>query len=128
METAQSEKKPKLAAKKPTFTALRVRRELKRQIETDLERLNKKDLGRRIRAEDYLWLALSLITPQHFQTLQETSLTHADRLERDFRDYAAEHGTTSRDEYLGKRLTGEIPPPKPRGSTPFSGENEAKLV
>jgi hypothetical protein len=71
---------------------------------------------------------MSLITPQHLQELQEASLTHADRLERDFRAYAAEHGSTSRDEYLGKRLTGEIPPPKPRGSTPFSGEIEPKLV
>lgn len=128
MENAVIEKKPKPSPKKPSYAALRIRRETKRQIECDLERINKKDLGRRIRAEDYLTLAVSLITPQHLETLQEASLTNADRLERDFRAYAAEHGAISRDEYLGRRLTGEIPPPKVAGSIPFSGESERKRV
>jgi hypothetical protein len=51
---------------------------------------------------------LSLITPQHLEQLQETSLTNSDRLERDFRAYATKNGTISRDEYLGKILNGEI--------------------
>ena len=108
MEAVQSEKKVKPGSKKPSYAALRVRRETKRQIETDLERVNKKDLGRRVRAEDYLALALSLFTPQHLEQLQETSLTHSDRLEREFRAYVAANGPMSRDEYLGKRLAGEI--------------------
>ena len=108
MENVQSEKKPKLAQKKPSYAALRVRREIKRQIEADLERINKKDLGRRVRAEEYLGLALSLVTPHHLDTLRESSLTNADRLERDFRAYAADHPGTTRDDYLGKRLAGEI--------------------
>ena len=122
MVVVQNEKKAKLANKKPTFAALRVRRETKRQIETDLERLNKKDLGRRLRIDDYLTLALSLVTPQHLSTLQEASLTHSDRLERDFRAYTSEHGVISRDEYLGKRLTGEIQQKEGLGSTPFTRE------
>jgi hypothetical protein len=88
-----------------------VRRETKRQIFSALESINKKDLGRRVRAEEFLALALSLITPTHLDQLQ-SSLTNADRLERDYRDYVAQHGPLSRDEYLGKRLTGEIPPPR----------------
>ncbi|MCP0621797.1 hypothetical protein KU644_23890, partial [Salmonella enterica subsp. enterica serovar Kentucky] len=73
-----------------------------------LERINKKDLGRRIRAEDYLGLAMSLVTDDHLEKLRESSLTNADRLERDFREYVAQHGPITRDEYLGKRLTGEL--------------------
>lgn len=92
MET-QTEKKPKQAKKGPLHAALRVRRELKRQIEGDLERINKKDFGRRVRAEDYLAFALSLVTPQHLEELREASLTNADRLERDFRAHVAEHGS-----------------------------------
>ena len=107
MET-QIEKKSKSSQKRPSFAAIRIRRELKRQIETDLERINKKDLGRRIRAEDYLGLALSLVTEDHLEKLREASLTNADRLERDFREYVAQHGPITRDEYLGKRLTGEL--------------------
>jgi len=107
MET-QTEKKGKQAPKRVAYAAIRVRKDLKRQIEAHLERVNKKDLGKRVRAEDYLALALSLVTPQHIKELQEASLTNADRLERDFRAYTAKHGPISRDEYLGKRLAGEI--------------------
>lgn len=112
METVQVEKKTKvIGSKKPSYGALRVRREIKRQIESELEQVNRKDLGRKVRAEDYLALALSLITPKHLEQLQESSLTNADRLERDFRAYATEHGPISRDEYLGKRLAGELASP-----------------
>jgi hypothetical protein len=92
-----------------TLKGLRIRRETKRLIEADLEKVNKKDFGRRIRTEDYLTLALSLVTPQHIDKLREASLTNADRLERDYRTYITKHGPISRDEYLGKRLSGEIP-------------------
>lgn len=108
MET-HTEKKGKPGTKKAVYAAIRVRKELKRQIEAGLEKLNKKDFGRRIRAEDYLGLALTLITDRHVAELQEASLSNTDRLERDYRDYAAQHGPISRDEYLGKRLSGEIP-------------------
>ncbi|MGK5088159.1 hypothetical protein WDW86_11425 [Bdellovibrionota bacterium FG-2] len=109
---AISEKKTKALPKRPSYASIRVRRETHRQIESHIEKINKKDLGRRIRAEEFLALALSLITPQHLEQLQEASLTNGDRLERDLRAYTAENGPISRDEYLGKRLTGEIPPPK----------------
>ncbi len=112
MET-QIEKKTKQSQKKPSYAALRVRRETKRQIVTHLETLNKKDFGRRVRAEDYLSLALSLVTPEHLEQLREASLTNSDRLERDYRAYVTEHGPISRDEYLGKRLNGGLDaPPK----------------
>lgn len=107
----QTEKKGKTAQKKVVYVAIRVRKDLKRQLESNLERINKKDFGKRVRAEDYLALALSLATPQHIDALQETSLTHADRLERDYRTYVAEHGPMLGDEYLGKRLAGEIANP-----------------
>lgn len=106
----QIEKKGKSPQKKPIYAAIRVRKELKRQIESNLERINKKDFGRRVRAEDYLALALSLITPQHLEQLQENSLTNHDRLERNYRAYVSTNGPISHDEYLGKILNGEIRP------------------
>lgn len=110
MENVQVEKKLKTSgSKKPSYAALRVRREIKRQIDTHLETLNKKDFGKRVRAEDYLSLALSLVTPEHLDQLREASLTNADRLERDFRAYTTKNGPITKDEYLGKRLAGEIP-------------------
>jgi hypothetical protein len=111
--STQTEKKPKAPQpKKPIYASLRVRRETKRQILSVLESINKKDLGRRVHTEEFLALALRLVTPQHLEQLQEASLSNADRLERDYRDCVAQHGPITRDEYLGKRLTGEIPPPR----------------
>lgn len=110
MET-QSEKKQKSAQKKPQFASIRIRRELKKQIQSDLERVNKKDFGRRVRAEDYLSLALSLVTTAHLDELKERTLSNADRLERDYRVFISKHGHLSKDDYLGKRLSGEIQAP-----------------
>jgi hypothetical protein len=60
---------------------------------------------------DYVAFALGLVTKEHHTMLQEATLSHEDRLKRDHKAYVALHGMISKDEYLGKRLTGEIPSP-----------------
>lgn len=107
MEIDPSEKKMK-GKKIQIYTSVHMRKETKKRVSSDLARINKKDFGRNIRADDYLALAVSLITPEHIQQLQESSLSHADRLERDYRSYVLKFGPISKDEYLGKRLNGEI--------------------
>jgi hypothetical protein len=42
---------------------VRVRRETKKKILTDLAALNKKDFGRKITVDDYVQLAIALIRP-----------------------------------------------------------------
>lgn len=116
MENTQNGKKTKSAPKRQTYASLRIRRETKRQIAITMEAINKKDYGRRIHAEDFLSLALSLVSPVHLEQLRESSLTNSDRLERDFRSYVSEHGPITRDEYLGKRLSGEIAAPHNKNS------------
>lgn len=129
METMQTEKKIKVAApKRPTYASLRIRRETKRLIESALERVNKKDLGRRIRAEEYLALALNLVTPQHLAQLQETSLSNRDRLERDYRVYVSRNSPISQDEYLGKILSGEINPAINRSVIPKTNSAETGSI
>lgn len=108
MENNSIEKKSK--SSKPTgYTSIHTRKETKKRITADLARINKKDFGRVIRAEEYLALAVTLITPEHILQLQESSLSNADRLERDYRKYLAQFGPISKDDYLGKRLSGQIP-------------------
>ena len=107
MEINTAEKKSK-ASKPAPYTSVHMRKETKKRISADLARVNKKDFGRTIRADEYLTLAVSLITPEHLQQLQETSLSNSDRLERDYRAYIAKNGQISKDEYLGKRLSGEL--------------------
>ena len=107
METNSTEKKAKVV-KPSAHSAIRVRKETRKRVLADLARANKKDFGKKVRVDELIALAVSLVTPEHIQQLQEGSLSNADRLERDYRAYVAEHGHVSKDVYLGKRLSGEI--------------------
>lgn len=107
MEESQVEKKAK-PVRPSRNTSLRVLKDTKKRILGELVRVNRKDLGRKVRIDDYLMVALDLMAPEHIQKLQEATLSNADRFERDYRKYIAEFGSISKDEYLGKRLSGEI--------------------
>jgi len=108
METNTNvEKKSKPKAKASATAPIRVRVETRKKILQEVAKANKKDFGRRIRAEDILALSLSLLEARHIQELQDASLSNADRFERDYRAYIAKHGHISKDAYLGKRLNGE---------------------
>ena len=110
MDTNATEKKSK-SAKPSAHAALRVRKETRKRVLADLARINKKDFGKKVHADEYLSLAVSLVQPEHIQKLQEGSLSNADRLERDYREYVAANGHVSKDVYLGKRLSGDIAAP-----------------
>lgn len=103
-------KKETKIAKPVTYSAIRVRKETRKRILTEVARINKKDFGRKVRPDEFIALAISLVTPEHILKLQESSLSNADRFERDYREFVEEHGHMTKDEYLGKRLSGEIIP------------------
>jgi hypothetical protein len=94
--------KPKVAS--GTSVSLRVKRETKRRIQAELAKLNKKDFGKRVRCDELIGTALSLLTDQHLKAMQEGSMTNADRLEIQYRDYVKKHGATTKDDFLGKIL------------------------
>ncbi len=108
METNTTvEKKSKPKAKASATAPIRVRVETRKKILQEVAKVNKKDFGKRIRAEDVIALAMSLLTPKHIETLQDASLSNADRFEQEYRSYIAANGHISKDAYLGKRLRGE---------------------
>lgn len=112
MDTSHIEKKTKQPLKSTnSYATLRVKKDTRKRVVKDLEKVNSKEFGRRVRIDDYVAFALSLVTPEHHHRLQESTLSNEDRLKRDYKSYVAQHGMISRDEYLGKRLSGEISPP-----------------
>lgn len=121
MENDTVEKKSKIV-KSGRNVALNIRRETKKRIQAELTRLNKKDLGRTILADDFIAFAIKLITPEHVSQLQETSLSNADRLERDYKAYVIQFGQIPMDTYLGKRLNGEIESQKDSGPRDTSAD------
>jgi hypothetical protein len=94
--------KPK-ATTAPTV-GLRVKRETKKRIQAELAKVNKKDFGKKVRCDELIGTALSLLTEQHLRALQDGSMTNADRLEIQYRDYVKKHGATSKDDFLGTLL------------------------
>ena len=109
MENPQVEKKTKSSSKSASYATLRVKKVTRKRVMEDLAKANRKDFGRRVRADEYILLAISRITPDDILSLQNASMSHADRFERDYREHIAKHGSITKDEYLGKRLNGEIP-------------------
>lgn len=107
MDTQSTEKKV-VKSVKSAHASLRVRRDTRKRVLAELARANKKDFGRRVRTDELIALAISLITPTHISKLQDASLSNADRLEADFRAYVAKNGPIAKDDYLGKRLRGDI--------------------
>lgn len=103
----QEVKKPKTKAKQQV-TALRVKPETRKKILLELAKANKKEFGRKVKADDIIAVAINLVEPHHIKELQEATLSNQDRLEREFKAYIAKHGPISKDSYLGKRLRGEI--------------------
>ena len=94
--------KPKTSSA-PTV-GLRVRRETKKRVQAELAKINKKDFGKKVRCDELIGTALSLLTERHIKDLQDASLTNADRLENQYRDYVKKHGATSKDDFLGTLL------------------------
>lgn len=109
MDNVTQEKKQKPLTKPSPFCSVRVKRETRKRLLSEIAKANKKDFGRRVHADEIVAVALSLLTPEHIKKLQEESLTVMDRLERDYRMHVAKHGPMSKDVYLGKRLSGELP-------------------
>jgi hypothetical protein len=85
--------------------SLRMHIETQKKIEKLLYSANKKNLGRRVKIDQLLCLALSLVTSDHITTLQDQSLTNEDRKEQLRQRYIAIHGPTSKDEFLGLMLS-----------------------
>ncbi len=96
--------KPKVAS--GTSVSLRVKRETKKRIQAELAKVNKKDFGKKVRCDELIGTALSLLTDQHLRALQDGSMTNADRLEIQYRDYVKKHGATTKDDFLGHILAG----------------------
>lgn len=108
MDKSTQVKGAKLKVSGGTSVSLRVKRETKRRIQAELSKVNKKDFGKKVRCDELIGTALSLLTDQHLKALQEGSMTNADRLEFQYLDYVKKHGATTKDEFLGMLIGGLI--------------------
>ena len=104
MSTESTSAVPANKKNKVKTDSLRVKRETKKKIQAELATLNRKDFGRAVTTDDYVALAITLLRPEHLEQLKERSLSNKDRMEKRYREYCAEHGKASKDEFLGVLL------------------------
>jgi hypothetical protein len=104
MDHSTQSKAVKAKVSSTTSVSLRVKRETKKRIQAELTKVNKKDFGKKVRCDELIGTALSLMTEQHFKALQDGSMTNADRLELKFREHIRKHGPVTKDAYLGMLL------------------------
>lgn len=87
---------------------IRVNKDTSKEIRKLLLQINKKNFGRKLRANDVISLAVSKLTERDMELLQESSLSNADRLEREYRTYCSKNGQVSKDDYIGLLMSGKI--------------------
>lgn len=107
MDSTESVKKSKAGGVILKTAPVRVSKETRKRVLSELARLNKKDHGRNVTAGDLIALALTLLEPKHYSQLQNATLSNADRLEQRYRDFIKTHGQVTKDAFLGKLLSVE---------------------
>ena len=104
MEPSAQVKNNKPKAPNSISVSLRMKRDTKKRIQSELAKVNKKDFGKKVRCDELIGTALSLLTEQHLKELQDGSMTNADRLELRYREHIRKHGPMTKDAYLGTLL------------------------
>ncbi len=108
METNQNDMNDSRKDSENRSNGIKLSRETKKSLIQWIRTANKKEFGRRVQADDLIYLALSQLTEALVKTLQEKTLSNTDRIEREYREYVKRHGPTKKDVFIGKLLSGEI--------------------
>ena len=108
MELKKSEEKSKAKKQTGPFSTIKVKREIKRKIDLELIRINKKHYGKKVTSEHLISLLLTLFKDEHIKVLQEQSLSNSDRLEQQFKTFVSKNPGTTKDDFLGRLLNGGI--------------------
>ena len=85
---------------------IRIHKATARTLKSLVTKTNKKSLGKRIKADQIIAKALTLLTDIHLEEIKEASYEGKDHFEIKFRKYCERHGSISKDEFLKKLLAG----------------------
>lgn len=88
--------------------SIRISLENQKKVEKILALANKKKLGRKIKIDHVLAVALDLVIEEHIRKMQDQSLSNEDRKEQLRQRYIELRGPISRDEFVGFMLTQEF--------------------
>ena len=110
--TEQNSEKMKLdstrAKSQQATVPIRIRLKTKKILGEFVKKGNSKKYGRTLKCDDFIIFALKKLNDSDLTSLQEQSISNQDRFEIAFRKMKARRKDTSRDEFLGMVLKGEI--------------------
>ena len=89
------------------FAPIRVSTATHKILQHLMVRANDKDLGRKVRADEIVNVALFLVLHEHIDQLQAATFSNADRLELSYRRFIMTGPKITKDEFLGRILNGE---------------------
>ena len=89
------------------YKSIRISPEIQKKAEKILALINKKKLGRNVKINPLLNIALDLLTDEHFKKLQDESLTSDERKELLRQKWIELHGHVSKQEFKDIMMTKE---------------------
>ncbi len=111
MNEVNGSENPVTSAPAPTSQTvpIRIHKTTARMLKSILSKVNKKPLGKKVRADQVITKALSLLSDLHLDEIKESTYDSKDRLEIEHRKFCQQHGSISKDEFLKRVLSAAIP-------------------
>ena len=88
--------------------SIRISLENQKMVEKILVIANKKKLGRKIKFDQLLSLAVDILTEEHIKKLQDQSLSNEDRKENLRQKWSELHGPVSKETFTGVMMKAEF--------------------
>ncbi len=88
--------------------SIRISMENQKKAERLLALANKKKIGRTVKIDQALGIALDLLTEEHVKKLQDQSLSNEDRKEILRQKWADQYGPISKDAFTGLMMTADF--------------------
>jgi len=110
MEKEQTPKEEKFTKKyQVNTTPIRVTKATAKTIKTMIQKVNKKNFGKKVRPDDLIHKSISLLTDDHLEEIKQSTMSNSDRLEIAYQEHCKAHGQVTKDEYFGLLLKAKSP-------------------
>ncbi len=88
---------------------IRIHKSTARTLRSIVTKLNRKAHGKKVRPDQVISKALSLLTEVHLAEIEKASYDSKDQFEIEFKKYCQKNGSISKDDFLKKVLLAALP-------------------
>jgi len=99
------------STKKPTSNTIpiRIKKATARTLKSIINKLNKKQFGRKVIADDVIDKALSTLNGEDLEEIKISTYSSADQLELQYRNYCRKNGYIDKEEFIKLLLKAGLP-------------------